>query len=46
MFIALWVVAFLYLPPLLVGAALVAWALWLTPHVRYISQQFQNVKPP
>ncbi len=46
MFIGLWVLAFLYLPPLWVALALAAWVAWITPGVRYISEQFQNVKPP
>ena len=46
MFIALWVFAFLYLPPLWVALALAAWVVWITPGVRHINNQFQNVKPP
>lgn len=46
MFVAVWVLAFLYLPPLWVGLALVAWVAWITPGVRYINEQFQNARPP
>ena len=45
-FIAAWVIALMYLPPLLVGICFTAWVLWLAPKVRYINDQFQNVKPP
>ena len=44
-FIAAWVLAFVYLPTLWVGVALAAWAIWLTPHVRHLGDQFQNVSP-
>lgn len=45
-FIAAWVAAFVLLPPLWVGAALAAYAAWLTPKIRYINAQFQTVDPP
>ena len=41
-FIAAWVIAFTQLPSSWVGIALVAWAAWLTPHIRFINSQFQN----
>lgn len=34
--------AFVSLPSWLVGLALVAWAAWLTPQIRFIGSQFQN----
>ena len=43
LFIAAWVVAFALLPSLWVGIALIAWAAWLTPQIRFINRQFQNV---
>ena len=41
-FIAAWIIAFIALPGLWVGAALLGWAIWLTPHIRVINSQFQN----
>ena len=43
-FIGAWALAFSLLPGLWVGIALLSWAAWLTPQVRYINKQFQNVK--
>lgn len=45
MFIAVWVLALNMLPTLWVGIAFGVWALWLTPKIRYINEQFQNVSP-
>ena len=45
-FVAAWVLALAVLPSLVVGAAFVAWAAWLTPHVRFINSQFQNEPEP
>jgi len=44
-FIAAWVAAFWLFPPIWVGVALAAYALWLTPKIRYINAQFQTVDP-
>ena len=41
-FVAAWVLAFTQLPSLWVGGALVAWAAWLTPRIRFVGNQFQN----
>ena len=46
LFILAWVVAFSLLPPVWVGAALVAWVIWIIPQIRFISEQFQSVEPP
>ena len=43
-FVAAWVIALITLPGIWVGSTLVVYALWLTPHIRYINQQFQNEK--
>jgi peroxiredoxin len=43
LFIGAWACAFAWLPSLWVGAALAAWLLWITPGVRFINEQFQNV---
>ena len=45
-FIAAWIVALYVFPAVWVGCAFAAWALWLTPRIRYLGTQFQNVKPP
>ena len=37
-----WGLAFALLPSLWVGGALVAWAAWLTPRIRFRANQFQN----
>jgi hypothetical protein len=42
-FVGLWVAAFLWLPALPVAVALGAWAAYITPKVRWVGQQFQNV---
>ena len=41
-FVALWILAFLTLPPLWVGGALLAWLVALTPGLIEIHRQFQN----
>lgn len=46
MFVAVWILALSLLPALWVGIAFSAWALWLTPHIRRINGEFQNVSPP
>jgi hypothetical protein len=43
-FIGACTAAFVFLPTPWVGAALLAWGLWLTPHIRFFSRQFQHVK--
>jgi len=43
-FVAAWAVAFFLLPNGLVVLAFAAWAAWLTPHIRFINRQFQNVQ--
>ena len=43
LFVAAWAIAFASLPAWVVGAALVAWAAWITPSVRFIGRQFQNL---
>lgn len=43
-FVGLWIAAFAWLPVLLVGTAFVAWALFISRHVRWVSEQFQNVE--
>jgi len=43
LFLVAWGAAFATLPTLLVGVALAAWGAWITPQVRMIHQQFQNV---
>jgi hypothetical protein len=45
-FVGAWIAAFSLLPTTWVGIALLAWAAWLTPGIRYINDQFQNVKDP
>ena len=42
-FIAAWAIALTQLPTLWVGLAFLAWAAWLTPKIRFINKQFQNV---
>ena len=42
-FVAMWGIALVLLPPVWVGLAFVAWAAWLTPRIRFINEQFQNV---
>ncbi|MFK7977891.1 MAG: hypothetical protein AB8C02_17300 [Halioglobus sp.] len=44
-FLAGWGLAFMFLPTLFVGAALAVYAMWITPKIRYISDQFQTVDP-
>lgn len=46
LFIGAWILALSTLPTLWVAFAFAAWALWLTPHVRSINDQFQNMPPP
>ena len=41
--IAAWAIALTQLPTLWVGLAFLAWAAWLTPKIRFINKQFQNV---
>jgi hypothetical protein len=42
-FLAAWAVAFTQLPTLWVGLAFAGWAAWLTPRIRFINGQFQNL---
>jgi len=44
-FVAAWITAFAWLPTLPVAAALVAWGAYITPKVRWVSKEFQNVEP-
>ena len=44
-FFAAWIVAFAWLPALPVLAALIAWAAYITPKVRWVGKEFQNVEP-
>lgn len=41
-FVAGWAIAASQLPTLWVGLAFACWAAWLTPHIRFLSSQFQN----
>jgi hypothetical protein len=43
-FAAAWVAAFVWLPPLPVAVALAAWVAWITPKVRVVNEEFQNVE--
>jgi hypothetical protein len=43
-FVALWLGAFATLPALPVAAALAGWIAWITPKVRWVNQEFQNVE--
>lgn len=43
-FVAAWISAFVWLPALAVAIALVGWLAYVTPKVRWVSQQFQHVK--
>ena len=42
-FCALWIAAFATLPTLPVAAALVGWGAWITPKIRWLNQEFQNI---
>ncbi len=42
-FAGAWVLAFAWLPTLPVAAALAAWAVYITPKVRWVSREFQDV---
>jgi hypothetical protein len=41
-FVGAWTAAFWWLPALPVAAALVGWAAWITPKVRFINDEFQD----
>lgn len=43
-FVAGWVVAFATLPTIPVGLALTGWAVYITPKVRWVGAEFQNVQ--
>ena len=45
-FVAAWLLAAMMLPGTWVGLAAVAYGLWITPHIRLINQQFQNIEEP
>lgn len=45
-FAALWAVAFVWLPTLPTLFALALWAVFITPKVRWLSQEFQNESVP
>ena len=42
-FVGLWVAAFFWLPAFPVAVALGAWVVYITPKLRWVGQQFQNV---
>lgn len=42
-FVGAWVAAFAWLPTLPVAVALAAWVAWITPKVRFINAEFQDV---
>jgi hypothetical protein len=42
-FAAAWVAAFAWLPTLPVAVALAAWVAWITPKVRFLNAEFQDV---
>lgn len=42
-FVAAWVAAFVWLPALLVTAALALWIVYITPRVRWVGREFQHV---
>ena len=44
-FLGAWIAAFAWLPALPVAAALAAWAAYITPKVRWVGEEFQNVEP-
>ena len=43
-FLGAWVLAFTQMPGWIAGAAFVGWAAWLTPKIRVLGNQFQNIK--
>jgi hypothetical protein len=43
-FVAAWAVAFAWLPTVPVVVALAAWAAWITPGIRRVNTEFQNVE--
>jgi hypothetical protein len=43
-FAGAWIAAFVWLPTLPVALGLTAWIAWITPRIRVINEQFQNVK--
>ena len=45
-FIGAWVAAFSWLPTLPVAVCLAAWGIYITPKVRWVSKEFQNVEFP
>ncbi|HIF99507.1 MAG TPA: hypothetical protein EYQ54_21205 [Myxococcales bacterium] len=45
-FFGVWIAAFTWLPGLPVGAALIAWIVCITPKVRGVSEEFQNIDAP
>jgi hypothetical protein len=42
--VAAWVAAFVWLPALPVALALGGWIAFITPKLRWVGQQFQNVE--
>ena len=44
LFVALWVAAFATLPTIPVAAVLVGWIAWITPKVRWLNLEFQNLE--
>jgi len=43
-FVGAWIAAFLWLPALPVAVALGGWVVYITPKLRWVGQQFQNVE--
>lgn len=43
-FVALWITAFAALPTLLVALLLAGWIAWITPKIRWLNLEFQNVE--
>ena len=44
-FVSLWGLAFALLPTLLVTLAFAGWVAWITPKVRWLNREFQNIAP-
>ena len=45
-FIEAWILAWVMLPGIWVGLAAIAYGLWITPHVRLIHQEIQDMEVP
>jgi len=44
-FLGAWIAAFAWFPTLPVAVALAAWGIYITPKVRWVGKEFQNIKP-